>query len=88
MKEKKNMFDKVKCICSAVLMAGVLLLLIGGYLCMVKAGIPYQDPTIEMTIQWSAYNMAGEYNLKCGTVMMLIGIIGMISAHIWQKKSK
>lgn len=81
------MMTKVKCVFSAVLLAGVLLFLIGAYLCMVKAGIPYQDPTTEMTIQWTVYNIAGEYNLKCGAVTILIGIVGMISTQVWKKSN-
>ena len=37
---------------NSVMMAGGIILLIGLYYSMVKAGIPYQDPPLELQIQY------------------------------------
>ena len=81
------MHNTIKYVCLAVLIAGVMLSLLGVYLCMVKAGIPYQDPTEEMALQWAAYHTAAEYNGKCGVVMILAGIVGMIGTRLWINKN-
>ena len=68
----------------ALLMAAVLLVFIGVYLCVIKAGIPYQDQTIEMQIKWQAYYTAGTYNLCCGMVIGAIAAVGLILTRVFE----
>ena len=42
----------LKKIFSSLIISGAVILLIGLYYMMIKAGIPYQDPTTEMQIQY------------------------------------
>ena len=67
-----------------LLMAGILIILIGAYLCVIKAGIPYQDQTIEMQIKWQAYYTAGTYNLCCGMVIGAIAAVGLVFTRIFE----
>lgn len=60
----------------AVFLAGIILLLIGVYFILVKAGIPYQDPTPEMWISYAAWWRAGETNAQWGLALLLIGAVG------------
>ena len=60
---------------TAVILAGIILIIIGFYFSVVKGGIPYQDPTVEMQIRWQAYHLAGEYNMKTGVFLLLCGAI-------------
>lgn len=64
MKEKiKNTFYQI--INSAIL-AGVILFLIGLYYWGIKAGIPYQDPPLELQIQYTVNMKIGEILLRNG----------------------
>ena len=44
---------------NSVMMAGGIILLIGLYYSMVKAGIPYQDPPLELQIHPKPQDHAG-----------------------------
>ena len=56
----------LKKIFSSLIIAGAVILLIGLYYLIIKAGIPYQDPTTEMQIQY-------EINMGIGNVLSLTG---------------
>lgn len=71
----------MKSILHSLLLSGILLLVIGAYLCIVKAGLPYADPTLEMQIKYSAYYTAGTYNLFCGAIMTAASIAGLIISN-------
>ena len=45
------------------------------YHTVVKGGIPYQDPTVEMQIRWQAYHFAGECNIRTGIFLLLCGFL-------------
>lgn len=57
----------------AVLMAGVIVLLIGLYYWIVKAGIPYQDPPLELQIRYAVNETIGETLLTDGFGVLLGG---------------
>jgi len=57
----------LKKISSSLIISGVVILLIGLYYLMIKAGIPYQDPTTEMQIKY-------EINMGIGNILSLTGI--------------
>ena len=67
---------------NAVIVAGIIILLIGIYYCAVKAGIPYQDPPLELQIQYAINMGIGDILVKNGLLTAGIGgisrlIIGM-----------
>ncbi len=71
------MCNKVKnsfCVfCKAVLFAGIIVLFIGLYYSVIKAGIPYQDPPIELQIEYAINYGIGEVLSKTGCIIMIIG---------------
>ena len=44
-------------------------------MCVIKAGIPYQDPTLELQIQYAVNMIIGVVLLGNGTVMVICGVI-------------
>ena len=77
---KKNQF--LKNISLAFLLAGVIILLIAAYYSIVKAGIPYQDPPLELQIQYAVNMGIGDELFKTGLIVTAIGIIGRIISRI------
>ena len=68
---------------NSLILAGVILLFIGSYYWMIKAGIPYQDPTLEMQIQYTIDLRIGEILLGNGFLIAVCGgiirlILGLI----------
>lgn len=53
-------------ICNAFIMAGMILLFIGIYYAMIKAGIPYQDPPPELQIQYAINAGIGSVLIRNG----------------------
>ena len=71
MKNKmKNLFREIS---SAVLLAGLTILMIGLYYLVIKAGIPYQDPTAEMQVQYAIHYGIGSVLSTIGVVLVLSG---------------
>ncbi len=78
----------LKKIFSSLIIAGAVIMLIGLYYLIIKAGIPYQDPTVEMQIQY-------EINMGIGNVLSLTGfcmtvlsaVIRIVLGFIGRKKS-
>ncbi len=68
-----KIYNYIRQIVSAVVLSGVILILIGSYYCMVKAGIPYQDPPLELQIQYIVDMRIGETLLKNGMLMTICG---------------
>lgn len=68
-------------IINAILLAGIIILFIGAYYCVIKAGIPYQDPPLELQIQYAINMGIGNILVKNG---FLISICGGI-AHLLYK---
>lgn len=52
--------------------------MIGSYYLMIKAGIPYQDPTVEMQIQYAINYGIGEILTKTGVVIAVLGAVGSV----------
>ena len=65
----------LKKIFSSLIISGAVILLIGLYYMMIKAGIPYQDPTTEMQIQY-------EINMGIGNILSLTGFCMTVIAVI------
>ena len=80
MKNKmKNLFREIS---NAVLLAGMIILVIGLYYLVVKAGIPYQDPTVEMQIQYAINDGIGSVLSKAGFILALCG--GIVRVVVWR----
>ena len=60
---------------SSLIISGAVILLIGLYYLIIKAGIPYQDPTTEMQIQYAV-------NMGIGNVLSLTGFYMAVSATV------
>ena len=67
---------------------GLIILFIGLYYCIVKAGIPYQDPTPEMLEKYMRDMRIGEYLVIIGFCIELINIIIVITNSIIKKLKK
>ena len=62
-------------IINAVIIAGIIILFIGLYYSIIKAGIPYQDPPLDLWIQY-------EVNMRIGEVLMGSGFKIIICSSI------
>lgn len=71
----RNIFRKISI---AVLLAGVIILVIGLYYLVIKAGIPYQDPTVEMQIQYAIHHGIGSVLSKTGLILAVCGGIACL----------
>jgi len=70
--------EKLKTLFRSIMIAGIIIIIIGMYYLLFKAGIPDQDPTTEMTIKWMAYYSAGKICLLDGVITFIIGAAGKI----------
>ena len=69
---------------------GSILILIGFYYWVVKAGIPYQDPTPEMLYRYYQDMRIGDITLLVGFGMIMVDILLSIICYIkiFRKKDK
>lgn len=65
----------------AVILAGIIILFTGIYYWVIKAGIPYQDPPLELQIQYAINTGIGNTLVKEG---LLISICGGIARLLFQ----
>lgn len=59
----------------ALLLAGVLILALGLYYLVVRAGIPYQDPPPETQLHYAVHQGVGETLIKLGAVSTGVGLL-------------
>ncbi len=83
------MTGKGKGISSAIVLAGLIIVIIGVYYEVVKAGIPYQDPPLELQIQYAVNSGVGDALCKVGFFTVLSGlafrlILKLINMHCRQ----
>lgn len=80
MKNKmKNLFHEIS---NAILLAGLIILVIGWYYLIIKSGIPYQDPTVEMQIQYEIDYGIGSVLSKTGLILAVCG--GIARVVVWR----
>lgn len=79
MKEKMKFYLRVTI--NSVILAGIILIFIGLYYSMIKAGIPYQDPPLELQIQYAVHTEIGNILQKNGFAIVLCG--GVIRLLLW-----
>ena len=70
-------------ICSAVFLAGLLILITGIYYIAIKAGIPYPDPTAELQVQYAVNYGIGSTLSRLGLIIALCG--GIVRMIIWRR---
>ena len=74
---------------NSVIMAGIIVLFIGLYYSVIKAGIPYQDPPLEIQIKYAVNMGIGETLIERGFVIAVCGgIIRLILALILKKQRR
>lgn len=56
--------------------------MIGLYYLVIKAGIPYQDPTVEMQIQYAIHEGIGSILSKTGLILVVCG--GIARVVVWR----
>ncbi len=64
----KSVFYRIS---GAAVLAGVIIFVIGAYYEVIKAGIPYQDPPLELQIQYAV-------NLGIGDALCSIGFFTVV----------
>ncbi|SDB13351.1 hypothetical protein [Butyrivibrio sp. INlla16] len=77
----------VKSIFHSLIIAGVVILTIGMYYWVIKAGIPYQDPPEELRIQYAVNMGIGDELIKDGAIISIAGVIGRVIVYLIGKKS-
>ena len=58
-----------------IIIAGVIMFEIGLYYAMFKAGIPYQDPPLELQIEYAVNSGVGDILLAQGGKLFLVGLV-------------
>ncbi|NBH71869.1 hypothetical protein D3Z51_07510 [Clostridiaceae bacterium] len=56
--------------CNAAILAGCIILFLGLYYCIIKAGIPYQDPPLELQIKYAIHMGIGDILTKTGAIII------------------
>ena len=64
----------------SLLMAGVFVFLVGEYYLVFRAGIPYQDPTPELQLQYAIDVRAGYSLIHTGAMITIVGLVAAIAA--------
>lgn len=76
----------LKTVSLAFILAGVIILLIGVYYLVVKAGIPYQDPPLELQIKYAVNTGIGDELFKDGLIVTALGLLGRILSRFIGRK--
>jgi len=79
--------NKLKVLFNGFIIAGVLQLIIG-MIFLIRAGQPYQDPNVEMVIEWTSYNISGTYSVQCGLGAAAAGVVGLVLTFVLGKKKR
>ena len=73
----------------AMMLAGAVILLIGLYYAVIKAGIPYQDPPLELQIRYADNAGIGRVLSRTGLCMLVIGgAVRALAGWIRKRKEK
>lgn len=83
------MSDKTKRILcqtvNSVVIAGVIILLTGLYYSVIKAGIPYQDPPLELQIKYAVNLGIGRVLTEKGLLTALCGgVARLVLWRVWK----
>ena len=76
-------------LCSSAVLAGAIMFFIGAHYSIVKAGIPYQDPTVEMQIKYAINNGIGKILIEVGFMLALCsGVLRLLFWLLFKKFAK
>ncbi len=78
-----NTFKKVLML---MIILGIIILSVGLYYQIIKAGIPYQDPTAEMQIQYNKDMSTGETLTMTGFCITTVAAVCRIIAGLLGRK--
>ncbi len=84
--KKTKMESYLRQIINAILLAGIFILFTGAYYCVIKAGIPSQDPPLELQIQYAINMGIGEILVKDGFLISICGGIARLLFRLAVKK--
>lgn len=87
-KKSNRISSAIRQITRAILLAGIVILLMGAYYSILKAGIPYQDPPIELQIQYAVDAGIGELLTRIGVLFSLCGGITCLLSILLTKKER
>lgn len=65
----------IRWILNSVILAGIIIFIIGWYYWIIKAGIPYQDPPLELQIKYAINMGIGDILVGKGFVIAVCGAI-------------
>lgn len=85
-KTKKASYPRL--IFNAVILAGIIILCTGIYYCVIKAGIPYQDPPLELQIQYAINMGIGDILVKEGFLISIFGGLARCLFILIRKKKQ
>lgn len=73
-------------IINAAIIAGIIILFIGLYYAIIKAGIPYQDPPLDLWIQYEVDAGIGSVLTGIGLkTAVCSGVIRFVLGMIWKR---
>ena len=81
-----KVFNPIKSILNGVIISGIIIFIIGLYYLIIKSGIPYQDPTEELRLQYAINMGIGETLIANGLLVFILGLIGRIIAFVLERK--
>ncbi len=87
-KEKKSIPAIAFWLAVAVLAAGIMILAVGLYYCVIKAGIPYQDPSLKIQIEYAVNSGIGEVLTKLGAGITFLGSVVLAAFWLMGRKGK
>ena len=71
----------------SMILAGAMILLIGLFYAVIKAGIPYQDPPLELQIQYAVNAEIGEVLSKLGLGTLVLGGAARVLIGLTRKRN-
>ena len=69
----------LKSVLTGLIISGGITILVGMYYLVIKAGIPYQDPPLDLQIQYAVNMGIGEGLFKIGLLTAGVGLAGRIA---------
>lgn len=73
---------------NSLILSGIMIFIVGLYFWMIKAGLPYQDPTPEMSFNYAVNYRVGQVLLLLGAATLVIGGVGRIVIYMTEKRKK
>lgn len=70
-----TLVELLKRLLVGIIIAGIIIFFMGAYYLVIKAGIPYQNPTMEMQIEYAVNNRIGDILSITGVITAITGII-------------